>query len=178
MAKLDQCWKGIKSCALHIPDRILLCNMSNLKHQHQQFDWAGLFWTLITEWNYLTNEIVGRMKLFDKWNCWTMKLLGELNYLTNEIIWRMKLLGEWSRIWLKPKLAKVRTETGCQGLAHIFKGADPSFSDQLKREKTPQLWTIHHICHFSLHMAHFWLQFFSTQKARKSRQNRFHGKTA
>ena len=31
---------------------------------------------------------------------------------------------------------------------------------------------------FFLHMAHFWLQFFSTQKARKSRQNRFHGKTA
>ena len=31
---------------------------------------------------------------------------------------------------------------------------------------------------FFLHMANFWLQFFSTQKARKSRQNRFHGKTA
>ena len=31
---------------------------------------------------------------------------------------------------------------------------------------------------FFLHMAHFWLQFFSTQKTRKSRQNRFHGKTA
>ena len=30
---------------------------------------------------------------------------------------------------------------------------------------------------FCLHMAHFWLQFFSSQKARKSRQNRFHGKT-
>ena len=93
-------------------------------------DWSGLFWTLITEWNCWTNEIIWRMKLLDEWN-----------YLANEIIWRMKLLGEWSRIWLKPKLAKVRTETGCQGLAHIFKGADPSFSDQLKREKTPQLWT-------------------------------------
>ena len=38
----------------------------------------------------------------------------------------------------------------------------------------------HHTSYLSffLHMAHFWLQFFSTQKARKSRQNRFHGKTA
>ena len=31
---------------------------------------------------------------------------------------------------------------------------------------------------FFLHMAYFWLQFFSTQKARKLRQNRFHGKSA
>merc|ERR1712051_537553 len=38
----------------------------------------------------------------------------------------------------------------------------------------------HHTSYLSffLHMVHFWQQFFSTQKARKSRQNRFHGKTA